>query len=208
MSLFSSLFNTAVFQSVSLKKMRSRLIKHSWIRKNHSRLRIYPAYIFAFFLIFTPVEELSYAALILSATGLLFRGWAAGYIQKNKKLAGKGPYGIVRHPLYLGSFLMGAGVVFFVKSWIFFIIYLIFFILLYDLAMAVEEDRLTKLFGSHYSEYCRQTPRIIPGIRSFKDMDLSGWSFSNYMRNHAYREIPGLVLLVAIIIIVQSLTQS
>ncbi|HCJ66451.1 MAG TPA: isoprenylcysteine carboxylmethyltransferase family protein, partial [Elusimicrobia bacterium] len=41
--------------------------------------------------------------------GLLIRFWAAGYLRKSEELCISGPYAYVRHPLYLGSFLLGFG---------------------------------------------------------------------------------------------------
>jgi protein-S-isoprenylcysteine O-methyltransferase Ste14 len=39
--------------------------------------------------------------LPLSLVGLWLRGWAAGHLEKNVRLAVSGPYAHVRNPLYL-----------------------------------------------------------------------------------------------------------
>ncbi len=44
--------------------------------------------------------------LAVAAFGQVFRIYAAGFIHKNKQLASTGPYALVRHPLYLGNFLI------------------------------------------------------------------------------------------------------
>ncbi|MGH8104132.1 MAG: methyltransferase family protein, partial [bacterium] len=41
--------------------------------------------------------------------GAALRIWAAGTIKKQQTLAQEGPYALMRHPLYFGSFLGGLG---------------------------------------------------------------------------------------------------
>src|SRR5438477_3135981 len=48
-------------------------------------------------------------ATLLVAAGCALRAWAAGYLLKGKRVAVGGPYAYVRNPLYLGSFMIGAG---------------------------------------------------------------------------------------------------
>src|SRR6476659_9833525 len=48
-----------------------------------------------------------------AAIGLLgesIRLWAAGHLEKSREVTRSGPYRYTRHPLYLGSSVMGAGV--------------------------------------------------------------------------------------------------
>ncbi len=48
-------------------------------------------------------------SLILVLPGLWLRGYAAGYVKKNRELTQTGPYAYTRNPLYLGSILIAAG---------------------------------------------------------------------------------------------------
>jgi protein-S-isoprenylcysteine O-methyltransferase Ste14 len=45
----------------------------------------------------------------LVVTGLAIRSWAAGTLRKSAEITTTGPYNAVRHPLYVGSFLMMIG---------------------------------------------------------------------------------------------------
>ena len=47
--------------------------------------------------------------LALAFFGVLFRAWATGNIHKDNHLAIVGPYTLSRHPLYLGTFVIGLG---------------------------------------------------------------------------------------------------
>jgi protein-S-isoprenylcysteine O-methyltransferase Ste14 len=51
----------------------------------------------------------SISGIVLIIAGVLLRTWAAGTIHKGTGLTTTGPYGIIRNPLYVGSFLMMIG---------------------------------------------------------------------------------------------------
>ena len=55
------------------------------------------------------------AGLPLALVGLLLRGWAAGHLAKNERLATSGPFAYTRNPLYLGTLTVAAG--FAVAAW-------------------------------------------------------------------------------------------
>ncbi len=46
---------------------------------------------------------------LLVVGGLALRSWSAGILRKNAELTMAGPYGLIRNPLYVGSFLMMFG---------------------------------------------------------------------------------------------------
>ena len=56
-----------------------------------------------------PVWWSWWAGLALALPGEALRLWAAGHIEKGREITRSGPYRFVRHPLYLGSTLLGVG---------------------------------------------------------------------------------------------------
>jgi protein-S-isoprenylcysteine O-methyltransferase Ste14 len=100
-----------------------------------------------------------YAIFIWS---VLARGqYATSWTMPEKhRLVKWGPYRFVRHPSYLGYFLMFAG--FFVISQN--ILTLVPFIAIpgYILATFREEEMLLKRFGEEYRKYMQETKRLIP----------------------------------------------
>src|SRR6476620_11071296 len=45
----------------------------------------------------------------IAVIGEAIRVWAAGHLEKGREVTASGPYALTRHPLYLGSCIMGAG---------------------------------------------------------------------------------------------------
>ena len=76
----------------------------------------------------------------------------------------KGVFGIVRHPIYLGSILLYLGFITLTFSIISTIIW-IFIIAFYCFIAKHEEKLLLGKFGKDYEEYMREVPMLIPRIR-------------------------------------------
>jgi protein-S-isoprenylcysteine O-methyltransferase Ste14 len=79
---------------------------------------------------------------------------------ENQKLVTWGPYSRVRHPSYLGYFLMFFGFLFLWPSM--FTLIPLFSIPGYYLVTLKEERLLIKRFGKEYLKYQKRTGRFIP----------------------------------------------
>ena len=77
-----------------------------------------------------PGENRILAGFALAVIGQGWRIYAAGVIYKNKRLATTGAYSLVRHPLYLGNFLILAGFTLACGNWIIALL-VAFFLLFY-----------------------------------------------------------------------------
>ena len=86
-----------------------------------------------------------------------------GEIRKEPCVIRKGVFGIIRHPIYLGSILFYLGLLTFTFSIIATIIW-IFTIVFYCFIAKHEEKLLLKKFGKDYEEYMREVPILIPRI--------------------------------------------
>jgi hypothetical protein len=49
------------------------------------------------------------AGLVVAIAGEAIRVWASGHIEKGREITRSGPYHFFRHPLYLGSVVLGVG---------------------------------------------------------------------------------------------------
>jgi protein-S-isoprenylcysteine O-methyltransferase Ste14 len=105
-------------------------------------------------------------ALILF--GFLFRISARGYKEEKSDnsdtLVKDGPYAIIRNPMYLGTFMIGAGVVMMLLELWFIFLFVGIFLLIYIPQIKKEEVMLLKKFGQEYKEYCKITPKYFPRV--------------------------------------------
>jgi len=117
--------------------------------------------------------------LALGLTGLIVRGVAVGHAapgtsgrnthgQKAEDLNTTGLYATVRHPLYLGNFLLFLGVVLFPGVWWFTLLAALVYWLYYERIMYAEESFLLDKYGETFSKWANTTPAIVPNLRRWQ----------------------------------------
>jgi protein-S-isoprenylcysteine O-methyltransferase Ste14 len=110
----------------------------------------------------------------LGLFGLLIRAYTVGHVGRassgNRRalqaetLNTTGMYSVVRHPLYLGSYLMWISAALLTRNvWVVVVITLAFW-LYYERIMFAEESFLRNSFGQAYDDWARRTPAFIPAI--------------------------------------------
>ncbi len=146
-------------------------------------------------------------SLALVLPGLWLRGYAAGYVKKNRELTQTGPYAHVRNPLYLGSILIAAGFAVALLSWTVALALATMFLLIYVPVIASEERFLRATFPQ-FEEYCRRVPRLIPRPMPAKAPNAAppeggeqleeapgNFSIALYLRHREYNAAIGAALL-------------
>lgn len=132
-------------------------------------------------------DPVSVAGLLLVAGGLALRSWAAGILHKNAELTTSGPYGLIRNPLYAGSFLMMFGFCTLIGDPANFLIILGPLLVIYAVRVRQEEDLLAARFPQDWARYARATPRFLPRPRRVR---LSAvWQFSQWKHHREYQAI-------------------
>lgn len=148
------------------------------------RLRVFVGYVFGilFFLFSKPNFSLLPFVIGPILIGIFLRAWAAGSILKKKEIAKYGPYSLIRHPLYLGSFLIGMGFTLLGGAgW--FMGFLLGFFIFYMPKIMMEEETLRDIYGEEYERYRREVPVFFPkGIRFKKGT----FSWEKLKRNKEY----------------------
>ena len=135
----------------------------------------------------------------LAFLGMLFRGWAAGHVRKNDELAVSGPYAFTRHPLYLGSFVIGLGFSLAGYSLSILVLFLTCFFFLYRPAMRAEEGRLKELFSLQYPDYQKTVPYFLP-TRWPASRGIAPFSLQHYRRNREYRVVMGFACALGLLL--------
>jgi len=137
-------------------------------------------------------------SLSLVLPGLWLRGYAAGYVKKNRELTQTGPYAYTRNPLYLGSMLIAAGFAGALRSLPVALVLAIGFALIYIPVIASEERFLRATFPG-FNDYCRRVPRILPRVTPAPspaaEPVTAGFSFSLYLKHREYNAGIGAALL-------------
>jgi protein-S-isoprenylcysteine O-methyltransferase Ste14 len=137
-------------------------------------------------------------SLALVLPGLWLRGYAAGYVKKNRELTQTGPYAHTRNPLYLGSILIAAGFAVALLSWPVALVLALGFAVIYVPVIASEERFLRATFPD-FDAYCQRVPRLIPRFTPARTSRLEtgngAFSLSLYLRHREYNAAIGAVLL-------------
>jgi protein-S-isoprenylcysteine O-methyltransferase Ste14 len=124
-------------------------------------------------------------ALFIGLSGLAIRILAVGYTPKNTSgrntsegqvadsLNTLGMYSILRHPLYLGNFLMWLAPAMLTGYLSFMLIFIFLYWIYYERIMFAEEQFLRKKFGEKYVNWSLQVPAFVPSFKNFKKPEAS-----------------------------------
>ncbi len=145
-----------------------------------------------------PTARLLAVGGLVALAGLLVRGAAAGYLEKNRELATAGPYGYTRNPLYLGSFVMGAGLALAGGSWPLAAAFLILYALIYGPVIQREEAMLHSQFAQTFECYAASVPLFFPTLLKRREGPATGMGFrwARYLKNREYEAALGYALVM------------
>jgi len=132
----------------------------------------------------------------IAAAGLLLRGWSAGHLAKNERLATNGPYAHVRNPLYLGTALVAAGLAVASRQLVLGALFVSVFALVYLPAIELEEQHLRKLFPE-YAPYAERVPILWPRLRA---QPAGHFEWRLYWKNEEYQALLGFLAGVALLV--------
>ena len=138
--------------------------------------------VLAWFLLFTgtlperflPMDPaIAYLGLALTLFGLGFAAWARFTIgrnwgdmitvQEDHKLIRKGPYGIVRHPIYSGFMLATLGTAI-IRGDLGGLVSVALIVICWGYKARLEESFMIEHFGPAYDEYRKKVKGLIPGV--------------------------------------------
>lgn len=135
--------------------------------------------------------------LFIAFLGLVLRAWAAGYLEKGKRLAQDGPYAIFRHPLYSGSFLMALGFAvsgtgsFSFPGFVIWLAFFTLFIVVYPRRIREEEATLEQHFGEPWRLFVRKNHRFLPRLIPTRRENPDAFQWPRYLKNREYNAFVG-----------------
>ena len=139
----------------------------------------------------------------LGLGGLALRAATVGFVPKDtsqrnsarpqaEALNTTGLYSVVRHPLYVGNYLMWLAVALFTGAWWAPVMVSLVFWLYYERIMFAEEEFLRRRFGEDYTAWAAATPAFLPRLRGWRPPP-TRFSLLTVLR----REHSGLLALIA-----------
>lgn len=151
--------------------------------------------------------------LFISFLGLAIRAFTIGHTPKNTSgrnikaqkaevVNTTGIYSIVRHPLYLGNFVIWLGLSLFTESPFFIVIFILAFWLYYERIMFAEEQFLKRKFGKEYEEWANKTPSFFPAFSKWTPGNLP-FSWKNILKRE-YNGFGNIIFAFTILAIVRN----
>jgi protein-S-isoprenylcysteine O-methyltransferase Ste14 len=125
---------------------------------------------------YLPIEETTatdalLASIVVVVLGTLFTIWSLATLGRNfglfpevRGLVLRGPYRLVRHPVYLGELIAALGLLIARPHPLTFAVFGVFVVLQYWRTI-FEERALAAAYPDEYAAYRRQVPRLVPGVR-------------------------------------------
>ena len=158
--------------------------------KTIARLRVPLGFLFGVLAIWLadPTARMLAIGAAVALAGEALRIWAAGHLEKGREVTASGPYAWTRHPLYLGSTLIGAGLALGAGSVAVAVIVLAYLAVTLTAAIRTEEAHLTEKFGAAY-----------PSYRAGRHAVSRSFSIERAMRNREYRAAIGVLVVLTIL---------
>lgn len=160
-----------------------------------ARWRVPSGFLFAAALLWLARPDTRSIAIgaIVAVVGEAVRIWAAGHLHKSREVTVSGPYRFTRHPLYLGSSIIGAGLAIVARSIPGALLVAVYLGVMITAAIRSEEAFLTRTFGARYERYRADGAGAASGdvARPF--------SLSQAMANREYRAVIGLAIAIAVL---------
>ncbi len=138
-------------------------------------------------------------------SGFLLRIAARGYkAQMNpdgKTLVTKGPYALMRNPMYSGTLLIGLGIILVLFRWWVSLIFLIIYLCIYLPQINQEERILANRFPEAFKDYCKTTPKFFPSIANLFRLPVGDSFRLKFI--WIKKELPSLIITFAFIVGIQ-----
>jgi len=138
-------------------------------------------------------------AIGLSLVGQLIQGWCFASLVKNRELSIRGPYLLVRNPMYLGRYFLILGFVVLLNSPVAIVVHTVLYFLYMLYRVKREERRLNRAYTEEFQRYCAEVHRFWPTWGKLGDPGLRFWDNSMFLENNGHWNI--LLTLVVYVVV-------
>ncbi len=169
------------------------------------RVRLHFPLALVYLVLARPTPNLLVSGLGIVLVGLLVRAWAAGHLRKESGVTVSGPYTHVRHPLYLGTILILAGLTAAAGSgWVAALV-AAYFVFFYLPVLRREEQERSQGVPDFYELYRALVPALIPRLSParFRQPEADAdrcFTFGQYRVNREWQAAVGCAVLFLLLL--------
>lgn len=167
-----------------MKETTGGIFHHLGLRKLLVKLRVPIGIVAMLFLTKYAHIEWFWLGFVISFLGLFIQIWCFASLDKNATLTARGPYTMVRNPMYLGRFFIMFGFLMLLGNWWLNAAFAVLYWLYMSARVHREEQRLIAIFTDAYAHYCKTVRRFIPQWPATGEAVLY-WNWKLCKQNHA-----------------------
>jgi protein-S-isoprenylcysteine O-methyltransferase Ste14 len=188
-------------------ELLNKLFTHAKLRRSLEKIRIPLGVALVILLFIYGRPEMYIPAVVISLFGELIQMWSSGSLEKNVVLTIRGPYCLVRNPMYLGRFFVILGALLLLKNIYIIVIYVGAFSYYVANRVKREERRLQEIFGEPYLNYCNQVTRFIPSLGACEKKDTLFFRFRLLVRNNEHLNFLALLAFYIAFYVLSAITR-
>ena len=141
--------------------------------------------------------ELLLQAFAVSMIGELIQLWSFACLVKNEELAAKGPYVMVRNPMYIGRFFLVLGFIILFGNVYLIIVYTVFYYFYMVNRVAREEGHLKQVLGEPYENYCKTTHPFLPSLTRVVKKEVRFFNWKVLVSNNGHWNLLSMLIVYA-----------
>ena len=174
-----------------------RVFNHPVARKLFLRLRYVLFLVFLAVLArYTDASRLP-GGFLVSLFGEAIQLWSFASLVKNEQLTARGPYVLVRNPMYLGRFFLILGLVLLLGNIYLTVAYVVLYYFYMVNRVQREEQHLTEILGQPYRDYGARVNRFLPAFGKLTDPAVRFFNWQVLFRNNGHRNLLAMLLFYA-----------
>jgi protein-S-isoprenylcysteine O-methyltransferase Ste14 len=140
-------------------------------------------------------------AFAVSMAGEFIQLWCFASLDKNANLAFRGPYSLVRNPMYLGRYFIVLGLLLLLDQGRLPVIvgYTVIYWFYMVNRVKREEALLKDVFGQSYADYCAEVRPFLPRLTPCSNGTLAFWDKRLFRNCNGARNLVGTLIVWALI---------
>ncbi|MHB8534446.1 MAG: methyltransferase family protein [Sulfuricaulis sp.] len=138
-------------------------------------------------------------AFLVSLFGEAIQLWSFAALVKNEQLTARGPYVLVRNPMYLGRFFLILGPILLLDNPYLAAAYVVLYYFYMVNRVQREERRLAELLGQPYRDYRAHVNRFLPAFGRLTDPAVRFFNPGIMLRNNGHWNLLAMLVFYGVL---------